>query len=198
MIKLDEAVIVEGKYDKIKLSSIIDALILVTNGFQIYKNKEMLELIRYYAMGKGIIIMTDPDGAGMQIRNYIKGSVKGGKIINVYIPDIFGKEKRKRVESAEGKLGVEGVSKEVIMESLKKAGVIPGKKIDGDKITKIDFYEMGLSGKPNSSDLRAKIKKYYKLPSLLSSSSLLDVLNTIVSKEELLKTIDIISNNGGE
>ena len=112
MLHIEQAVIVEGKYDKIKLSSILDAVIITTNGFSVMKNKEKLEIIRFYAQNKGIIILTDSDSAGFKIRNYLKGAIKNGKIINVYVPDIFGKEKRKAAPSKEGKLGVEGIDKE--------------------------------------------------------------------------------------
>lgn len=185
MIKLEQAVIVEGKYDKIKLSSIIDAVIITTNGFNIFKDTEKLELIRYYAEKTGIIIMTDSDSAGFIIRNHIKGAVKKGTIINVYIPDIMGKEKRKLKPSAEGKLGVEGVEKKIILEALEKAGVTASAGEDREKITKTDLFTLGLSGGKNSSDLRKKLLEYLKLPSLLSPNSMLEVLNTMMSPEEL-------------
>lgn len=185
MIKLEQAVIVEGKYDKIKLSSIIDAVIITTNGFNIFKDKEKLELIRYYAEKTGIIIMTDSDSAGFTIRNHIKGAVKKGTIINVYIPDIMGKEKRKLKPSAEGKLGVEGVEKKIILEALEKAGVTASAGEEREKITKTDLFTLGLSGGKNSSELRKKLLEYLKLPSLLSPNSMLEVLNTMLSLEEL-------------
>lgn len=185
MIKLEQAVIVEGKYDKIKLSSIIDAVIITTNGFNIFKDTEKLELIRYYAEKTGIIIMTDSDSAGFIIRNHIKGAVKKGTIINVYIPDIMGKEKRKLKPSAEGKLGVEGVEKKIILEALEKAGVTASAGEEREKITKTDLFTLGLSGGKNSSDLRKKLLEYLKLPSLLSPNSMLEVLNTMMSPEEL-------------
>ncbi|MCI7804412.1 MAG: DUF4093 domain-containing protein [Oscillospiraceae bacterium] len=185
MIKLEQAVIVEGKYDKIKLSSIIDAVIITTNGFNIFKDKEKLELIRYYAEKTGIIIMTDSDSAGFTIRNHIKGAVKKGTIINVYIPDIMGKEKRKIKPSAEGKLGVEGVEKKIILEALEKAGVTASAGEEREKITKTDLFTLGLSGGKNSSELRKKLLEYLKLPSLLSPNSMLEVLNTMLSLEEL-------------
>ena len=185
MIKLEQAVIVEGKYDKIKLSSIIDAVIITTNGFNIFKDTEKLELIRYYAEKTGIIIMTDSDSAGFIIRNHIKGAVKKGTIINVYIPDIMGKEKRKLKPSAEGKLGVEGVEKKIILEALEKAGVTASAGEEREKITKTDLFTLGLSGGRNSSDLRKKLLEYLKLPSLLSPNSMLEVLNTMMSPEEL-------------
>lgn len=185
MIKLEQAVIVEGKYDKIKLSSIIDAVIITTNGFNIFKDKEKLELIRYYAEKTGIIIMTDSDSAGFTIRNHIKGAVKKGTVINVYIPDIMGKEKRKLKPSAEGKLGVEGVEKKIILEALEKAGVTASAGEEREKITKTDLFTLGLSGGKNSSELRKKLLEYLKLPSLLSPNSMLEVLNTMLSLEEL-------------
>lgn len=185
MIKLEQAVIVEGKYDKIKLSSIIDAVIITTNGFNIFKDTEKLELIRYYAEKTGIIIMTDSDSAGFTIRNHIKGAVKKGTVINVYIPDIMGKEKRKIKPSAEGKLGVEGVEKKIILEALEKAGVTASAGEERERITKTDLYTLGLSGGKNSSELRKKLLEYLKLPSLLSPNSMLEVLNTMLSLEEL-------------
>lgn len=185
MIKLEQAVIVEGKYDKIKLSSIIDAVIITTNGFNIFKDTEKLELIRYYAEKTGIIIMTDSDSAGFIIRNHIKGAVKKGTVINVYIPDIMGKEKRKIKPSAEGKLGVEGVEKKIILEALEKAGVTVSAGEEREKITKTDLFTLGLSGGKNSSELRKKLLEYLKLPSLLSPNSMLEVLNTMMSTEEL-------------
>lgn len=185
MIKLEQAVIVEGKYDKIKLSSIIDAVIIQTNGFSIFKDKEKLELIRYYAEKTGIIIMTDSDSAGFLIRSHIKGAVRNGKVINVYIPDIMGKEKRKLKPSAEGKLGVEGVEKKVILEALQKAGVTASTSPDKEKITKTDLFSLGLSGGKNSSEKRKALLEYLKLPSLLSPNSMLEVLNTMLTLEEL-------------
>ena len=124
MLRVKQAVIVEGKYDKIKLSSVIDGVIIPTNGFNVFKNRETLELIRYFAETSGIIILTDSDAAGFKIRSFLKGAVGKGEILNVYVPDIFGKEKRKTVPSKEGKLGVEGMEKAVLLEAFRKAGVI--------------------------------------------------------------------------
>lgn len=146
MIKINQAVIVEGKYDKIKLSSIIDGIIIVTNGFGIFKDKEKLELIRYYARTTGIIILTDSDSAGRKIRGYIKGAVNGGSIINVFIPDIFGKEKRKEKPSAEGKLGVEGVDAGILLEAFNKAGITASEIQRTGDITNQTLFELGLSG----------------------------------------------------
>ncbi|MFR0880917.1 MAG: toprim domain-containing protein [Oscillospiraceae bacterium] len=198
MIKIEQAIIVEGKYDKIKLSSIVNAVIIVTNGFGIFKDEEKLELIRYYARKTGIIILTDSDSAGFQIRNHIKGAVKNGKIYNVYIPDIMGKEKRKVKPSAEGKLGVEGVEKKIILKAFENAGITASESSDNSipEITKTDLYMLGLSGGNNSSILRKKLLAYLKLPSLLSANSMLEVLNTMMSYDELNEIMDKIQSRG--
>lgn len=198
MIKIEQAIIVEGKYDKIKLSSIVNAVIIVTNGFGIFKDEEKLELIRYYARKTGIIILTDSDSAGFQIRNHIKGAVKNGKIYNVYIPDIMGKEKRKVKPSAEGKLGVEGVEKKIILKAFENAGITASESSDNSipEITKTDLYMLGLSGGNNSSILRKKLLAYLKLPSLLSANSMLEVLNTMMSYDELKEIMNKIQSRG--
>ena len=198
MIKIEQAIIVEGKYDKKKLSSIVNAVIIVTNGFGIFKDEEKLELIRYYARKTGIIILTDSDSAGFQIRNHIKGAVKNGKIYNVYIPDIMGKEKRKVKPSAEGKLGVEGVEKKIILKAFENAGITASESSDNSipEITKTDLYMLGLSGGNNSSILRKKLLAYLKLPSLLSANSMLEVLNTMMSYDELNEIMDKIQSRG--
>ncbi|MGN1482065.1 toprim domain-containing protein [Porcipelethomonas sp.] len=192
MIKIDQAIIVEGKYDKIKISSIVDAVIIVTNGFGIFKDTEKLELIKYYAVKTGIIILTDSDSAGFKIRNHIKGAVKNGKIYNVYIPDIIGKEKRKTKPSAEGKLGVEGVEKRIILKAFENAGITASESADDgrEKISKTDLYMLGLSGGKNSSVLRRRLLEYLNLPTLLSSNSMLEVLNTMMDCDELKEIMD--------
>lgn len=199
MIKLKQAVIVEGKYDKIKLSSIIDAVIIVTNGFGIFKDKEKLALIRFYAESTGIIILTDSDRAGFIIRNHIKGAVKNGKIYNVYIPDIMGKEKRKEKFSAEGKLGVEGMNKDIILKAFEKAGITSDyiEKNSDNVITKTDLFMLGLTGGNQSSILRRKLLEYMNLPSLLSTNSMLEVLNTITDINNLRKIVNEELKTGG-
>lgn len=193
LISLEQAIIVEGKYDKIKLSSIIDSVIIPTNGFSIFKDKEKCEIIRFYAERKGIIILTDSDTAGFKIRNYIKGIVKNGKITNVYIPDIFGKEKRKLKPSKEGKIGVEGVSQEVILEAFKKAGVLFEENQEKkDSITLLDLYEDGFTGAPNSSKKRKILLKKFDLPELLTTKSMLEILNAMLSKREYKKIVQEI------
>ncbi|MBO5163523.1 MAG: DUF4093 domain-containing protein [Ruminococcus sp.] len=185
MIKINEAVIVEGKYDKIKLSSVVDGVIIVTNGFGIFKDREKLELIRYYAKKTGIVILTDSDNAGRKIRGYIKGAVKGGNIKNVYIPDIFGKEKRKTKPSAEGKLGVEGIDVKTLAEAFEKAGISSEERTVPKDITKLTLFELGLSGGQESSRLRKRLQKSLGLPEMLSAGALLEVLNTMMTATEL-------------
>lgn len=184
MINIEQAVIVEGKYDKIKLSSVINGVIICTDGFHIFKDKGKMKLIRHYAEKKGIIILTDSDAAGFKIRNYLKGSVDGN-IINVYIPDIFGKERRKAEPSKEGKLGVEGMSEEVLLEAFRRAGVndIGGAPKGG--IDKMLLYELGYSGAPDSSMRRKMLLEALDLPSLLTAGAMADILNTMISPEEL-------------
>lgn len=194
MIHLKEALIVEGKYDKIKLSSVTDALIITTDGFSVFKNKEKLALIKSLAESCGVIILTDSDSAGFKIRNYIRGCTQKGRIINLYIPDIFGKEKRKTAPSKEGKLGVEGMSAEILRNALLKSGVAlsEDEKPRLNWATKIMLFDDGLTGSENSSEKRKKLLKQLSLPSLLSSNSLIDVLNTMFTQEEYKKAIEII------
>ncbi|MGN1411167.1 MAG: toprim domain-containing protein [Oscillospiraceae bacterium] len=198
LLKVKQAIIVEGKYDKIKLSSIIDGIIIQTDGYGIFKDKEKLDLIRFYANTVGIIILTDSDSAGFKIRNYIKGSIKDtSKIINVYTPDIFGKEKRKLKPSAEGKIGVEGLDINIILEAFKNANIDGISSIDENSknITHTDLFELGLIGNPNSKKLRAELLKHLKLPERLTTSGLLDVLNTLYSLEDLKSIINVIKNS---
>lgn len=186
MIHIAQAIVVEGKYDKIKLSSILDAVILVTNGFRIFRDPEKMALIQYYARTTGVIVLTDSDRAGFQIRNYLKGAVRDGKLYHVYIPDIYGKEHRKEKPSAEGKLGVEGIRKDVLLEAFAKAGVLTDEVPEkADPITRYDLYELGLSGGADSKARRKALQKWLGLPDLLSAASLLEVLNTMMTRQEL-------------
>lgn len=189
MLKIKEAVIVEGKYDKIKLSSVVDTVIITTEGFRIFKNPEKLSLIRYYAEKTGIIILTDSDSAGFKIRGFLKGAVNKGRIINIYIPDIFGKEKRKEKASAEGKLGVEGIPVKIISDAFRKAGISSSDEPTKNDITSVTFFELGLSGKPESKSKRIKLQKYLGLPELMSASSLMEILNTMYTANELKEII---------
>ncbi len=198
MLHIKQAVIVEGKYDKIKLSSIIDAVIIPTNGFKIFKDKETLKIIRYYASTTGIIILTDSDTAGFKIRSFLKGAVKNGIITNVYIPDIFGKEKRKAEPSKEGKLGVEGIEKNLLLEAFAKAGITSEERNEkSDPITRIDFYECGFSGGKNSSVQRKRLLAELELPELMSTTGIIDILNTLMTRQEFFNLADKI-NTGEE
>ena len=190
MIKIDKPIIVEGKYDKIRLSNFIDAVIIETDGFRIFSDKEKKAFIRNLAKTKGIIVMTDSDSAGFRIRNFIRNIASEGNVINVYIPDIFGKEKRKTEPSKEGKLGVEGVSEEIIMQALANAGVLcESSEAPERPITKLDLYEFGFTGGENSTEKRAALLKFYALPSRLTANALVTVLNCITTYENFVKDV---------
>lgn len=198
MIHIDRAVIVEGRYDKIKLSSILDALIIETGGFSIFKNKEKQQLIRRLAEKRGILILTDSDSAGFKIRSFIGGSVPPEQVKHAYIPDIFGKERRKAEASKEGKLGVEGVPSEVIVEALKKAGVLCEERAEPTrKITHTDLYDDGFSGTADSKTNRAMLLRYFSLPERLSKNALLQVLNTFVTYDEYKAAVAQIQSMKG-
>ena len=185
MIKLKEAVIVEGKYDKIKLSSLVDGLIITTDGFGIFKDREKRELIKTLAKKRGIIIRTDSDSAGFLIRSHIKGFVSEGKIKNVFIPDVFGKEKRKSAPSKEGKLGVEGMDRELLENALKKAGIVEEKTSpNAKKVLKSDLFEDGISGGADSKAKRTRLLKELGLPERMSANALLETVNALYSFEE--------------
>ncbi|MBE6848608.1 MAG: DUF4093 domain-containing protein [Ruminococcus sp.] len=187
MLQIRQAIIVEGKYDKIKLSSLVKAVIIPTHGFRIFKDAEMLALIRHYAETTGIIILTDSDRAGFRIRGYIRGAVPHGEVHNIYIPDIFGKEKRKEKPSAEGKLGVEGMEAAILREAFAKAGVLSEEVQNGEPITKTDLYLAGLNGTPNSTERRRALQQKLGLPSMLSSGALLEILNSMMTRAEFLE-----------
>ena len=194
MIRLKQAVIVEGKYDKIKLSSIIDALIITTDGFSVFKNKEKVDLIKGLAEKDGVIVLTDSDSAGFKIRNYIKGCTQKGKIINIYIPDIFGKEKRKAAPSKEGKLGVEGIPSNILIEAFEKAGVTvdSAERKRNDTITRIRLYDDGFIGQSDSAEKRKKLLNSLSLPTMLSTGAMLEVLNTMFTIEEYEEAVKSI------
>lgn len=187
MIKIKQAVIVEGKYDKIRLSNIVDAVIIPTHGFSIYKDKETAELIKTLAKTTGIIILTDSDSAGFQIRSRIRNIVRDGEVINVYIPDIAGKERRKREPSKEGLLGVEGIDDKLLIEAFRKAGVIAEERPRvTDPITKADLLDLGLVGGEGSAAKRADLQKKLGLPARLSANMLLEILNVMYTREDFV------------
>ncbi len=191
MIKLDRPVIVEGKYDIIKLSNLIDGLIIKTDGFGIFKDKEKQRLLRRLAGEKGVIVLTDSDSAGFLIRNFLNSILPDDKITHVYIPDIYGKEKRKAEKSKEGKLGVEGVEEIILLEAFSKAGVFCENTEENERrlITNIDLYEWGLSGRENSKEKRKALLRRLELPERMSSSSMIKILNTFVTYEEFENTV---------
>ena len=177
MIHTDRAIVVEGKYDKIKLGGLIDGVILCTGGFRIYKDKEMQQMLRALAKKQGLAVLTDSDAAGFQIRSFLRSICGKENIVDVYIPDLYGKERRKQHPSREGKLGVEGIPEAVLLEALEKAGIgVREVQERADPITKLDLFELGLSGGAQSAVRRAKLMKRLELPEHLSANALVTVL----------------------
>ena len=194
MVKIREAIVVEGRYDKNTLSQIVDAPILQTNGFGIMKDKAQLELLRRVAKQRGLIIFTDSDGAGFVIRNFLKGAIDSQYLKHAYIPDIAGKERRKSAPGKEGKLGVEGMTPQVIMDCLRRAGAAIEGEVSSSarqEITKQDLMELGLSGGPDSSQKRADLLKKLNLPAHMSANAMLEALNLLYSLEELRAIMEI-------
>ena len=187
MIKIQEAILVEGRYDKNTLSQIVDAPILETSGFGIFKNKEQMALLRRIAQTRGLIVFTDPDGAGFVIRNHIKSAIPAQYLKHAYVPEIMGKERRKSAPGKEGKLGVEGMTREVILEALERAGAtIAGQSTTApNRITKQDLVELGLSGGKDSSAKRQELLKKLQFPSHMSANAMLQALNLLYSLDEL-------------
>lgn len=196
MYKIREAIVVEGKYDKNTLSQIVDTEIIATSGFGIRNNKDLLQMLRRIAAVKGLIIFTDSDAAGFMIRNFLKSAINNQHLKHAYIPDVYGKEKRKDVPGKEGKLGVEGMSKDIILQSLCNAGAtfLDGTdKIETHTITKQDLYDLGLSGSANSSEKRQLLLKHLELPAHMSTNAMLDALRILYSKEMLIKIINTLN-----
>ncbi len=189
MVKIRQAIVVEGKYDQNTLSQLVDATIFQTRGFGVMHDKALLELLRKAARTTGLIIFTDSDGAGFVIRNFLKGALPKEGVFHAYIPDIPGKEKRKRAPGKEGLLGVEGMTKEILLSALENAGADLGgeaAKKPGDTITKFDLYTAGLSGKPDSASKRAAFLEKLRFPAHMSANALLDALNLLYTREEFL------------
>lgn len=187
MVKIKEAIVVEGRYDKNTLSQIVDAPVLETSGFGIFKDKQQMALLRRVAQTRGLIVFTDSDGAGFVIRNHIKSAIPAKYLKHAYIPDIPGKEKRKSAPGKEGKLGVEGMTSQVILEALRKAGAT----MEGEDapqcrgITKQDLMALGLSGGPDAAAKRLALLKKLDLPEHMSANAMLQALNLLYSPEEL-------------
>lgn len=192
MIDIDKIIVVEGKYDKIKLSSIINGVIIETDGFGIFKDKEKQRMLRNLAHKKGVVILTDSDSAGFVIRSFLTSIIPNEYIVNAYIPDIFGKEKRKEIQSKEGKLGVEGVSPEVIVSALEKAGVCytqSASKKDR-QITSTDLFEDGLTGSADSKNKRLQLLKYLELPERMSKNAMLDIINSFMTYDDYKTAVE--------
>lgn len=197
MVKVREAIVVEGRYDKNTLSQIVDAPIFETSGFGIMHDKAQLSLLRRVAEVRGLIVLTDSDGAGFVIRNYLKSSIDGAHLKHAYIPDIAGKEKRKSTPGKEGKLGVEGMRPEIVLEALRRAGAtIEGETASASgKLTKLDMVELGLSGGKDSSLLRRKLLRRLALPEHMSANALLQALDLLVTREELAAHISALEKD---
>ena len=189
MVKIREAIVVEGRYDKNTLAQIVDAPILETAGFGIFKNKEQMELLRRVAKERGLIVFTDSDGAGFVIRNRIKSAIPASQLKHAYIPDIYGKEKRKSAPGKEGKLGVEGMNPQVILEALRRAGATfeeePVQSVPPREITKQDLMDLGLSGSPDAGERRKKLLKACRFPEHMSANAMLQALNLLYTLEEV-------------
>ena len=196
MVKVKEAIVVEGRYDKNTLRQIVDAPIFETAGFGIFKDKEQLALLRKAAEKRGLIVFTDSDGAGFVIRNHLKSAIPAKFLKHAYIPDIPGKEKRKASPGKEGKLGVEGMSREIILESLRRAGATIEGEAGPQKqgITKQDLYALGLSGTPDAAANRKKLLQALDLPEHMSPNAMLEALNLLYSLEELEKVVDRVES----
>lgn len=193
MIKINEVIIVEGKYDKIKLEAVADAFIIETNGFRIFSDKEKLDFIKKLAEKRGLLILTDSDSAGKKIRNYLSGCIDDKYIKHAYIPDILGREKRKEKPSKEGKLGVEGVEAKILINSLKRFEAKENN--DSEKKGFADsalFYRLGLSGRPESKALKKKLLKQLNLPENLSSRRLIEYINEFLTYEEFINSYNTI------
>ena len=199
MVKIKEAIVVEGRYDKNTLSQILDATILETSGFGIFKNKEQMALLRKVAQVRGLIVFTDADGAGFVIRNHIKSAIPNQYLKHAYTPDILGKERRKAAPGKEGKLGVEGMTREVILESLRRAGATfegehPEKT--AQEITKADLMDLGLYG-PGSNERRAALIKKLEFPEKISTNGFLQAVNLLYTKNELTTIVEKMENENG-
>ena len=198
MIKIKEAIVVEGRYDKNTLSQIVDAPILETSGFGIFRDKEQMALLRSVAEKRGLIVFTDADGAGFVIRNHIKSAIPAKFLKHAYTPDIFGKERRKAAPGKEGKLGVEGMKPEIIVEALRRAGATFEGESAGEQgsITKADLMDLGLYG-PGSNDRRAALVKKLGFPEKISTNGFLQALNLLYGLEELKQIIGSMEQNNG-
>lgn len=199
MVKIKEAIVVEGRYDKNTLSQIVEAPIFETGGFRIFKDKQQMALLRKVARVRGLIVFTDADGAGFVIRNHLKSAIDGKLLKHAYTPDIMGKERRKTAPGKEGKLGVEGMSREVILDALLKAGAtVEGlDTIETAPITKQDLMELGLSGGPDSSAKRKRLLKKLELPEHMSANAMLQALSLLYDRDSLAAIVEDMEQENG-
>lgn len=188
MIRLRQAIVVEGRYDKNTLAQLVDAPIFETRGFGVMKDKQLLTFLREVARRRGLIVLTDSDGAGFVIRNYLKGALPKENVLHAYIPDLMGKEPRKAHAGKEGKLGVEGMTPEVLLIALKNAGALTEDTSEpAEKITKTDLYLAGLSGTADCEARRKRLMQRLHLPEKLGTNAFLEALNLLMTREEFLQ-----------
>ena len=191
MRKVREVIVVEGRYDKNALKQVVDAVVVETRGFGVFSDRERLALLRRMAEERGLILLTDSDGAGFVIRNFLKGAIPKSRLKQAYIPDVYGKERRKAAPGKEGKLGVEGMPPQVLLEALERAGAVfedGGASEEARRpVTKADFYQLGLTGGPNSGAKRAALLKKLGLPERMTANALLEAVNLLYGREEFLE-----------
>ena len=189
-IPVREVILVEGKYDKIRLESLVDGYILQTDGFRIFADPDKQRLIRQLAAARGILVLTDSDGAGFVIRNFLNGLVPQDRIRHAYIPDVLGKEKRKVHSSREGKIGVEGMETEVLRTALRRAGVGDAPPMRTDPVTKADLFADGLSGGTGSTALRQRLLRMLQLPENMTANGMLHAINSFLTRDEYRDAVD--------
>lgn len=197
MLKIKEAVVVEGRYDKNTLSQLVDTIIIETKGFGIFEDSERLSLLRRLARERGLVVLTDSDGAGFVIRNFLKGAIPPGQVKHAYIPDLFGKERRKRQPGKEGKLGVEGMRPQVLEEALRRAGATfldqtAGEQAPRRPITKADLFAAGLSGAPDSAARRQALLRRLELPEHMTANAMLEALNVFCTYEAFQEAVSAL------
>lgn len=195
MIRVKEAILVEGRYDKIKLASLVDGVILEAGGFSLFRDREKLAYLKRLAKERGLILLTDSDGAGFVIRNFLKGAIPKSQLKQAYIPDVYGKERRKAAPGREGKLGVEGMSPQVLLTALERAGATfsdgeEAAEADRRPITKADFYELGLTGGADSAQRRETLLKKLGLPERMTANAMLEAVNLLYTREEFWEAVD--------
>lgn len=190
MMRIQEVIVVEGRYDKAALSQVVDTVIIETEGFGIFSGREKLALLRRLAQAKGLVVLTDGDGGGFVIRNFLKGAIDPALVKHAYVPDVYGKERRKKAPSKEGKLGVEGMSREILEQALRRAGatILDETQKAEEKsspITKAELYALGFSGRSDSAARRAILLKALGLPERMTANAMLEALNILSSREEI-------------